>query len=129
MSDSRLVYEVLSMLAADDESPWILHHSLIHDPEYADLDVSRLLTTLDELERRGWATPWMVLHDDPDDPNKHGPPTADYKNEALAAYQDLVLRKQHRRYMLQEYGPWYTITDRGHTERERLAPRYDQQPN
>jgi hypothetical protein len=122
LTDPRLLYEILSLLADDDESPWILHHSLIHNPEYADLEASQLLTALDEVERRGWATAWMPVDDDPTDPNKHGPPTAEYKAEALAAYQDLVARKQHRRRMLQEYGPWYAITRDGRAELERLEP-------
>lgn len=121
-----LIYDVLSMLAMDDESPWILHNVFIAWPEYHDLDVSEVLAALEEIDKRGWATPWVEVEDDPKNPNRHGLPTPAHWQEARAYYDDFVQRNLGPRTVPQEYGPWYRLTDSGRTEFERMdAERED----
>jgi hypothetical protein len=92
---------------------------------HPNLEISELLAALDEIERRGWAIAWAQTDDDPENPNKAGPPTAEYRQEALDAYEDLVQRGLHKRQMLEVYGPWYQLTPAGEEELQRLEQEED----
>jgi hypothetical protein len=125
MTRSGLMLYVLSALADDDESPWLLHWMI--GESHPDLEISELLAALDEIERRGWAVAWASTDDDPENPNNTGPPTAEYRKEAFDAYDDLIQRGLHRRRMLEHYGPWFHLTPAGEEELERLEREADDQ--
>jgi hypothetical protein len=96
--------DILDALIDGDASPWFIHADLIRDFGHDDADIGEVIAILDEMVKRGWASP---RH--PSSPSK------EFWHEAVAAYAEWLGNTGYsrRKSYFHDYGPSYALTNEG----------------
>jgi DNA-binding PadR family transcriptional regulator len=111
-SGEALQYNLLDLLVDAPSSFAALYGGLVRHSGYSTgIDVSLVLDTLLEMERRGWVTATQMAAD-----GSFHIPTAEERKHALLTYQTWLPKAVLNDLSLDEIGLWYELTAKGRLE-------------